>query len=52
MNATRDEIIGDKVEFLSHHTKITFMFSANHASLADAELRDKLLHPNPEAPFF
>ena len=50
LNSTRYEIFGDTVEFLLNQTKITFMFSDDCASLAATDLKEALLHPNPDAP--
>ena len=47
VKSKKAERIGDKVEFLPHHTKNPFMSSDNHASLAAVELPEALLHPNP-----
>ena len=49
-NVKRSKWVGDTVNFFRHQTKTTFMYSANHTSLDVADLREALLHPNPEAP--
>ena len=51
MKSTRSERIVDAVELLPYQTKIPFVSSADHTSMADADLMETLLHPNHEAPF-
>ena len=49
-NITKEERVGDKVEFSPHHTKTPLISSEYCAALAEANLTEELINTNPEAP--
>ena len=50
-NKTRDDRVGDTVEFYPHHTNIIFISSVYQYVLVAADLTYALLHPKHGAPF-